>query len=201
MKGLGSGINLPQLQAPLPPLRWCLSPSSARPISSFNFLIYSCKPHNSPPMLRLFSSSTSRIHRATAAAPPRLLRANDDSSNSVLRTLSRFAGLGRRDSRTSGFRVFFCSDSSDGSGSESVVDAEAKAAESEPDVPDSKSSSAIMPTNPRPEDYLTVRMFSFSSSPNRKRLLLGSFHAPLLVSNGSNRLDCKLVFSNDPFYV
>lgn len=54
-----------------------------------------------------------------------------------------------------GSRAFFCTDSS-GDGSDQVVHIEAKATESDAEEVESKSSSAIVPTNPRPEDYLTV---------------------------------------------
>lgn len=64
-----------------------------------------------------------------------------------------------------GPRASFCSDSS-GDGSDQVVHVEVKATDSDAEEVESKSS-AIVPTNPRPEDYLTVsffRKFSFLSS-------------------------------------
>ena len=61
-----------------------------------------------------------------------------------------------------GHRAFFCSDSdSSGDGSDRVVHVDSKAVESEGEEAESKSSSAIVPTNPRPEDYLTVSVFLF----------------------------------------
>jgi Lon-like ATP-dependent protease len=50
-------------------------------------------------------------------------------------------------------RAFFCSDASDGS--DQVVEVEAKATGAECEA-EAKASSAIVSTNPRPEDYLTV---------------------------------------------
>ena len=59
-----------------------------------------------------------------------------------------------------GHRAFFCSDSdSSGDGSDRVVHVDSKAVDSEGEEAESKSSSAIVPTNPRPEDYLTVSVF------------------------------------------
>lgn len=55
-------------------------------------------------------------------------------------------------------RAFFCSDSS-GDGSDQVVHIEVKAAESDAEEAEPKSSSAIVSTYPRPEDYLTVGFF------------------------------------------
>ena len=48
-------------------------------------------------------------------------------------------------------RAFFCSDANDVSAREAEIEAKVK----EEDV-EVKSSSAIVSTNPRPEDYLTV---------------------------------------------
>ena len=58
-----------------------------------------------------------------------------------------------------GHRAFFCSDS-DSSG-DVVVHVEAKAVDSEAEEVDTKSSSAIVSTNPRPEDYLTFSFFIY----------------------------------------
>ena len=44
-----------------------------------------------------------------------------------------------------------------------MVEVEIKGAESESNGSDSKASSAIVPTNPRPEDYLTVRFGNYES--------------------------------------
>lgn len=56
-----------------------------------------------------------------------------------------------------GRRVFFYSESSDGSDPPPAEDASASAVEGGgAEEAESKASSAIIPTNPRPEDYLTV---------------------------------------------
>lgn len=61
-------------------------------------------------------------------------------------------------------RVFFCSESGDGSDpvedAKPAVEVESAANENAEEV-DSKASSAIVPTNPRPEDYLKVRVLAF----------------------------------------
>lgn len=71
-------------------------------------------------------------------------------SSPFLRVLGSLTGLTRPNSSR---RAFFCSDASDGS--DQVVEVEAKKAGTDGEA-ESKSSSAIVPTNPRPEDYLTV---------------------------------------------
>ncbi|KAF8392652.1 hypothetical protein HHK36_023001 [Tetracentron sinense] len=70
-------------------------------------------------------------------------------------------------------RVFFCSESGDRS--EPVVQAEAKLSES---GDGSKSSSAIVPTNPRPEDYLTVLALPLPHRP-----LFPGFYMPIYVKD------------------
>lgn len=100
-------------------------------------------------MLKLIASS-SRIHRVH----PTVLRPAHDSASPLLRVLSSLGGLSWRNANVGG-RYFFCSDSSDGS--DHVVDAGVQAAEES----ESKAS-AIVPTYPRPEDYLTVS-FGFYS--------------------------------------
>lgn len=102
-------------------------------------------------MLKLISPS--RIHRLNPAVVP-VLRPASDSASPLLRVLNSLGGLTRRNSRFGG-RVFFCSDSGDGS--DQVVDAEVKAAEES-----QSKASAIVSTYPRPEDYLTVG-FEFHS--------------------------------------
>ncbi|XP_043720503.1 lon protease homolog, mitochondrial-like isoform X2 [Telopea speciosissima] len=78
-------------------------------------------------------------------------------------------------------RVFFCSDSGDGSNP--VVDAEAKPAEAEAvaenaEEVDAKASSAIVPINPRPEDYLTVLALPLPHRP-----LFPGFYMPIYVKD------------------
>lgn len=80
--------------------------------------------------------------------------------------LGRLTGLTQRGPKNSFFRACFCSDSSDGSGSGSgsqpAVEIEEKGAESQSGS-DSKASSAIVSTYPKPEDYLTVGFGNYQS--------------------------------------
>ncbi|KAJ1425518.1 Ribosomal protein S5 domain 2-type fold, subgroup [Sesbania bispinosa] len=101
-------------------------------------------------MLKLISSS--RIHRLNPAVVP-VLRPITESTSPLLRVLSSLGGLSRRNGNLGG-RFFFCSDS--GEGPDQVVDAEVKAAEES-----QSKASAIVPTYPRPEDYLTVAPHCF----------------------------------------
>ncbi|GMY21988.1 lon protease homolog 1, mitochondrial-like [Fagus crenata] len=98
-----------------------------------------------------------KLHALTPALASNLRPGSANSASPLLRAaLSSLRGLTRRSSRSSdlvGHRAFFCSDS-DSSG-DVVVHVEAKAVESEAEEVDTKSSSAIVSTNPRPEDYLT----------------------------------------------
>ena len=89
------------------------------------------------------------------------LRQGTQSSTPLLRVLSQLRGVNRWSPNSCG-RAFFCSDSSDIS--DPVVGAEGKAAEAAADEAESKASSAIVPTSPRPEDCLTVRFSLFSMS-------------------------------------
>uniref|UniRef100_A0A2N9J9P4 Lon N-terminal domain-containing protein n=1 Tax=Fagus sylvatica TaxID=28930 RepID=A0A2N9J9P4_FAGSY len=94
-----------------------------------------------------------------------------NSASPLLRAaLSSLRGLTRRSSRSSdlvGHRAFFCSDS-DSSG-DVVVHVEAKAVDSEAEEVETKSSSAIVSTNPRPEDYLTDPKLLAALQESRKR--------------------------------
>ncbi|KAK4382671.1 Lon protease1, mitochondrial [Sesamum angolense] len=58
------------------------------------------------------------------------------------------------------FRRFFCSDSTDGSDPVDPAGSEIKRVEAGEETPESKSSSAIVPTVVKPEDCLTVQKFS-----------------------------------------
>ena len=97
------------------------------------------------------------MHRLTPSAVPTIRPGFEFNPPPLLEVLSSLVRFSRRDPNFEG-RVFFCSgsDSGDGSGSEKVVEAEVKAAESGADEADSKASSAIVSTNPRLEDYVTV---------------------------------------------
>ena len=112
------------------------------------------------PMLKLISSS-SRIHNRLPSAAVTVLRPAAESNSPLLRVLSSLGGLGWGNGNSVG-RLFFCSGSGSGDGSDQVVDAEVKAAESGADEAQSKASSAIVSTYPRPEDYLTVSVSDFT---------------------------------------
>ncbi|XP_020240445.1 lon protease homolog 1, mitochondrial [Cajanus cajan] len=115
-------------------------------------------------MLKLISSS--RIHRAH----PTVLRPAHDSASPLLRLLTSLGGLSWRNTNVGG-RYFFCSDSGDAS--DQVVDAGVKAPE------DSQSkASAIVPTYPRPEDYLTVLALPLIHRP-----LFPGFYMPVFVKD------------------
>ena len=163
MKGFSGSIsNLPKTHFPLQTSSNGASPAVilTNPCRRIEFLFCPSTNSQSPPMLKLLSSSSSRVHCLTAATPS--FRVKPDS-NSVFHALGRFTGLNRRSPTNSVFRACFCSDSSDGSGSQPVVEVEVKGAESESNGSDSKASSAIVSTSPRPEDYLTVSFGNYES--------------------------------------
>lgn len=138
MKGLDTNLRLqasPQLSNVFLPKRLTL-------VRNLNFRSSSSS-SSSPAMLKLFSS---RVHHLTPAIRPGP-RSSVDSP--LFKALSQLTGLNRRSSSL-GHRVFFCSDSA------SEAEAAAEVAEAEAEVADSKSSSAIVSTNPKPEDCLTV---------------------------------------------
>ncbi|KAG5074618.1 hypothetical protein JHK84_055849 [Glycine max] len=116
-------------------------------------------------MLKLIASS-SRIHRVH----PTVLRPAHDSASPLLRVLSSLVGLSWRNTNVGG-RYFFCSGSSDSS--DRVVDAGVQAAEES----ESKAS-AIVPTYPRPEDYLTVLALPLIHRP-----LFPGFYMPVFVKD------------------
>jgi len=110
-----------------------------------------CYPRSSfsPTMLKLFTSSASRVHHLT---PVSRVVGSSPVECPLFKALSQITGWNRR-STSLGHRAFFCSEPTNG---EAAAEAETKAVESDSEVSDSKSSSAIVPTNPRPEDCLTV---------------------------------------------
>ncbi|KAK4595383.1 hypothetical protein RGQ29_013726 [Quercus rubra] len=124
-----------------------------------------------------------RLHALTPSLSSSLrLGPTTDSASPILRAaLSSLGSLTRR-SRSSdlvGHRAFFCSDSdSSGDGSDRVVHVDSKAVESEGEEAESKSSSAIVPTNPRPEDYLTVLALPLPHRP-----LFPGFYMPIYVKD------------------
>ncbi|KAL0006312.1 hypothetical protein SO802_013873 [Lithocarpus litseifolius] len=124
-----------------------------------------------------------RLHALTPSLSSSVrLGPTTDSASPILRAaLSSLRSLTRR-SRSSdlvGHRAFFCSDSdSSGDGSDRVVHVDSKAVDSEGEEAESKSSSAIVPTNPRPEDYLTVLALPLPHRP-----LFPGFYMPIYVKD------------------
>ncbi|CAN7125490.1 unnamed protein product [Brassica rapa subsp. narinosa] len=131
---------------------------------------------SSPSMLKLFSSSTaSRAHHHLSPA----IRPGASSVESpFFKALSHLTGLNRRSTSLGGRRVFFCSDNASDAAAAAAAEAEAKAAESDSDGADAKSSSAIVPTNPRPEDCLTVLALPVAHRP-----LFPGFYMPIYVKD------------------
>ncbi|KAJ8771816.1 hypothetical protein K2173_026993 [Erythroxylum novogranatense] len=129
-------------------------------------------------MLKLLSSSASRQLYSHVASP--CLRISTESSTTLLlQALSSITGSTRKNPREAGFyqKAFFCSDSSnDGAGE--VAEAEGKSCEPEADNADTSSRSAIVPTNPRPEDYLTVMALPLPHRP-----LFPGFYMPIHVKD------------------
>ncbi|KAI4310927.1 hypothetical protein MLD38_035870 [Melastoma candidum] len=72
-------------------------------------------------------------------------------------------------------RAFFCSNNSSGDGSESVAE---KGTEPETEAAGEKASSAIVSTNPRPEDYLTVLALPLPHRP-----LFPGFYMPIFIKD------------------
>ncbi|XP_052191805.1 lon protease homolog 1, mitochondrial-like [Diospyros lotus] len=131
-------------------------------------------------MLKALSSSClrGRIHASTTPTPlsPHLRHANE-SNSPLLRVLS---SLKRSNPRNHNLchRLFFCSDSKDGSEPVEAA-AESKGAEAEAEEAESnKSSSAIVPTVFRPEDYLTVLALPLPHRP-----LFPGFYMPIYVKD------------------
>ena len=136
-----------------------LNPSKFQFYPSILNLFISTRKKKKNPMLELHT----KLHALTPALASNLRPGSANSASPFLRAvLSSLRGLTRRSSRSSdlvGHRAFFCSDS-DSSG-DVVVHVEAKALDSEAEEVETKSSSAIVSTNPRPEDYLTVSFILF----------------------------------------
>ncbi|VVA96582.1 unnamed protein product [Arabis nemorensis] len=129
---------------------------------------------SSPTMLKLFSSSASRVHHLT----PAIRVGSGPVESPLFKSLSQLTGWNRR-SASLGHRAFFCSEPTDGaSDAEAAAEAGAKAGESDSEGSDSKSSSAIVPTNPRPEDCLTVLAL-----PVPHRPLFPGFYMPIYVKD------------------
>ncbi|KAF5746703.1 hypothetical protein HS088_TW06G00876 [Tripterygium wilfordii] len=130
-------------------------------------------------MLTLLSSSCALQSRAHCLGQPATaLRVASDSSVGAspwLKVLSSITGFSRRSSNLDR-RALFCSDSSDGGSGEPVVEVEVKAPETEGEGSGGRSSYAIVPTNPRPEDYLTVLALPLPHRP-----LFPGFDMPIFV--------------------
>ncbi|CAL1407674.1 unnamed protein product [Linum trigynum] len=144
-------------------------------------------------MLKLLSSSSRNLHahiaspclRATPA--PNSAGASGSSSSPLLRAINSIAELSRGSSSrhpNSFRRVFFCSDSSSSGGSDGtcsgeLVEVALKEDDSDGDAGDSSSSSsAIVSTNPKLEDYLTVLALPLPHRP-----LFPGFYMPIYVKD------------------
>ncbi|PKI32017.1 hypothetical protein CRG98_047580, partial [Punica granatum] len=133
-------------------------------------------PPRSSPMLKLLSSSAclrSRAQHALTQSPS--LSCLRPANSLLLGALNSLRGLSRS-SPSSCQRAFFCSDSS-GDGGDPAAVAEGKVAEAESDASE-KASSAIVPTYPRPEDYLTVLALPLPHRP-----LFPGFYMPIYVKD------------------
>ncbi|XP_042988104.1 lon protease homolog 1, mitochondrial [Carya illinoinensis] len=127
-------------------------------------------------MLKLLSSSSSSCLYTKLHTLPALRSGPTEFTSPLLKALSSLRGLTRR-SPNLGPRAFFCSDSS-GDGPDQVVQVEVKASDSDAEEFESKSSSAIVPTNPRPEDYLTVLALPLPHRP-----LFPGFYMPISIKD------------------
>ncbi|XP_058076197.1 lon protease homolog 1, mitochondrial-like [Magnolia sinica] len=128
-------------------------------------------------MLKVLSSSF-RMQRFCADFPPNF-RHGGEGKAQLLRVLGSLRSLSGRNHGLCK-RVFFCSESGDGSDpvdAKPAPEAEATAAENAEEV-NSKASSAIVPTNPRPEDYLTVLALPLPHRP-----LFPGFYMPIYVKD------------------
>ncbi|KAH8507198.1 hypothetical protein H0E87_009640 [Populus deltoides] len=113
-------------------------------------------------MLKLLSSTSRQIQ--THLTSPCLRVTTESQPSSFLKSLSSLTGFTQRNHKSLSFYqgAFFCSGSSSGDGgdgggfAEVEVRSGASQTEAEVGAADASDSSAIVPTNPRPEDYLTV---------------------------------------------
>uniref|UniRef100_A0A7N0TFC2 Lon N-terminal domain-containing protein n=1 Tax=Kalanchoe fedtschenkoi TaxID=63787 RepID=A0A7N0TFC2_KALFE len=124
-------------------------------------------------MLKLISAPSLRARAHAAAASPSL---RSDSTSPVLRMLGSVLKRRRCPCVDGGLsRVFFCSDASDGSGT--AAEAEVKVVEADAGETESNSA-AIVPTNPKPEDFLTVLALPLPHRP-----LFPGFYMPIYVKD------------------
>ncbi|XP_050225115.1 lon protease homolog 1, mitochondrial-like [Mercurialis annua] len=127
-------------------------------------------PPNSPTMLKLLSSSSARqFHHRLATA---------ESSSPLLKAFNSITSFSRRNSQTPNFyhKAFFCSNSS-GDGTGELVEIDVKSADAASDAA-ADSTNAIVPTSPRPEDYLTVLALPLPHRP-----LFPGFYMPIYVKD------------------
>jgi Lon-like ATP-dependent protease len=118
-------------------------------------------------MLKLLSSTSRQIQ--THLTSPCLRVTTESQPSSFVNSLSSLTGLTQRNHKSLCFyqRAFFCSGSSSGDGGDGggfvEVEVRSGASDTEAEVgaADASNSSAIVPTNPRPEDYLTVSVIKF----------------------------------------
>ncbi|KAJ6974180.1 hypothetical protein NC653_030303 [Populus alba x Populus x berolinensis] len=135
-------------------------------------------------MLKLLSSTSRQIH--THFTSPCLRVATESQPSSFLKCLSLLTGLNQRGHKSPSFyqRAFFCSDSSSGDGGDGggIVEVEVRSGASETEAEggaaDASNSSAIVPTSPRPEDYLTVLALPLPHRP-----LFPGFYMPIYVKD------------------
>ncbi|CAL5399332.1 unnamed protein product [Camellia sinensis] len=126
-------------------------------------------------MLKALSSSCLRLRfHSTPSSLPSHLRHGTDSNSPLLRVLDSLRGSNRRNPNFCQ-RLFFCSDSTDGS---EPVEPETEAKRPEVEEAEAKSSSAIVPTVFRPEDYLTVLALPLPHRP-----LFPGFYMPIYVKD------------------
>ncbi|KAL2490409.1 Lon protease1 [Abeliophyllum distichum] len=127
-------------------------------------------------MLKVLTS-TCRFHTGTSSFGAHLRSGTTaETASPILRVLSSLQGTNRK--RPYLYRRFFCSDSSDGS-DPAETGSEAKALDgSAGEDANSKSSSAIVPTVFRTEDYLTV-----IALPLPHRPLFPGFYMPIYVKD------------------
>ncbi|KAL9341431.1 hypothetical protein Peur_064756 [Populus x canadensis] len=135
-------------------------------------------------MLKLLSSTSRQIHPHFTS--PFLRVATESQPSSFLKSLSLLTGLSQRGHKSPSFyqRAFFCSDSSSGDGGDGggIVEVEVRSGASETEAEggaaDASNSSAIVPTSPRPEDYLTVLALPLPHRP-----LFPGFYMPIYVKD------------------
>ncbi|KAL5565910.1 hypothetical protein UlMin_029074 [Ulmus minor] len=125
-------------------------------------------------MLKLLKSSSCVPSRIHGIAPTGIRPVSGNSTATLLRVLNSLTGFSSRNPNL-GRRAFFCSDAKDGS--EEVVEVE-KGAESGAEAEAESKSSAIVSTNPRPEDYLKVLALPLPHRP-----LFPGFYMPIYVKD------------------